>query len=657
MFEKIVSLLQNAPLNPVRELDLQLDIVSLFDSHGIEYTREHSLSDKDRIDFSVGDIGIECKVSTSPLKLARQVSRYTKYFKKIIVVSAQKLELPTTICDVPVTFIPITQKTPTVASTEETYGKVEFLDNKWLVHAQPQVMMRITSFFPSALRVPNKGIRINHTASVCCDLLWFMERYPMDVSPEDLQLIHQKAIQAEVARAERNFRISTNHNPPTVKLATPLRKYQEQAVDIFLKASHRLLLADGVGLGKTATAIGAIVAGKAYPALIVCQTHLPPQFVRELQKFAPDLTTHIIKTMKVYELPPADIYIISYSKLASWMDTLLGIPFLVFDEVQELRRGNEAQKGVAAADLSKSAKYVLGLSATPVMNYGVEIFSIMEIIAPGSLGSLESFRTEWCVLEGMRHKVINPEALGITLRDEGLILRRTAEDCKIELPPVHKVRQVIPVHKDELKSHKAKIKELYDRSHTSDVFERGRASGELTAFVRMQTGISKAVSVARFVKENILPEKTILFGWHRDVYEIWEEEFKDYCPRFITGSESPKQKEENLTAFKEGDCALLIISNRSGAGIDGLQYCCHNIVVGEYDYSPKQHEQNEGRLARFGQDKVVSVYYLAVEHGTDPIMETILGIKEHEGNLLLASETMSSSSLQQKVLDAAKDWI
>ncbi|MFH4324717.1 SNF2-related protein, partial [Acinetobacter baumannii] len=87
--------------------------------------------------------------------------------------------------------------------------------------------------------------------------------------------------------------------------------------------------------------------------------------------------------------------------------------------------------------ISDQAELRLGLSATPIYNYGDEFYNIIEILRPDSLGTATEFAREWCSHE---KRINDPKAFGMFLRDEGLMLRRTRADVNRELPPV----QIIP---------------------------------------------------------------------------------------------------------------------------------------------------------------------------------------------------------------------
>lgn len=105
------------------------------------------------------------------------------------------------------------------------------------------------------------------------------------------------------------------------------------------------------------------------------------------------------------------------------------------------------------------------------------------------------------------------------------------------------------------------------------------------------------------------------------------ERLKDYAPALYTGTESPNQKDEARRRFVEGETPVLIMSLRSGAGLDGLQHHARTVVFGELDWSPGVHDQCAGRLHRDGQSEPVVAYYLLAEDGSDPVVAEVLGVK------------------------------
>ncbi len=284
----------------------------------------------------------------------------------------------------------------------------------------------------------------------------------------------------------------------------------------------------------------------------------------------------------------------------------------------------------------RNARQRLGLSATPIYNYGSEFYHVINAILPDALGTYDEFIREWCApAPGQKSRLQNPEEFGAYLRREGIMLRRTRRDVGRELPPVQKIIHEVAHDAAELEKIKGNAIELAKviLAHNQRfATEKMQASAELDALMRQATGIAKAPYVAEFVKllvEN--GEKVVLFGWHRAVYNIWLEALAQYKPVLYTGTESPRQKDASREAFINGGSQVLIISLRSGAGLDGLQYSgCRIEVFGEIDWSPGVHEQCIGRLDRDSQESDVTAYFLLTNDGSDPIMADVCGLKRQQ---------------------------
>ena len=103
----------------------------------------------------------------------------------------------------------------------------------------------------------------------------------------------------------------------------------------------------------------------------------------------------------------------------------------------------------------------------------------------------------------------------------------------------------------------------------------------------------------------------------------------------FTGSESASQKNAQKERFMSGDTNVMIMSLRSGAGLDDLQRRCSVVVIGELDWSPGVHQQIIWRLDREGQEQPVTVFFLVSEEGSDPPIMDVLGIKASEAHQIV----------------------
>lgn len=524
----------------------------------------------------------------------------------------------------------------------KTYGTLSFDSDtqEWRMgDIKPHVSIKLKAIFPRIPKSRPAPHFIAHTLENCHDLLWFLDRYPMEIDPphEELLRAGRQDYIANGIRLEAVMMPDYTPPSPQLKHGHTARDYQLRAA-AFDALQRRFLLGDDVGLGKTLEAILTLLTPGKLPAIVVVQSHLPRQWKADgIEKFT-DLNIHIVKKTKPYDLPLADVYITTYSKLAGWVDVFSTKFFksAIFDEIQELRRP-ESQKYKAGCVLSESVENCMGMSATPIYNYGDEIFSVLDLIKPGCLGEKWDFLREWAVPFGQdKWRIIDPGALGSYLRDSHLFLRRTRKEVGRELPPINKIIQTVGYdHKEAMKADDI-ARQLALKVVSGGFMERGQAARELDALLRHKTGVSKAREVAAFARillEN--GEPAMLAGWHRDVYDIWLAELEEFNPVMYTGSESNAQKEEAKRKFLSGEASVFIISLRSGIGLDGLQSRCKTVVIGELDWSPKVHDQVIGRVDRDGQEDQVTAYFTVCDYGSDPAMIDVLGLKSSQSHGIL----------------------
>ena len=526
----------------------------------------------------------------------------------------------------------------------------------WTLTLEPAMAIRVKRILGRVRSSRTGAIHVWDSAEVARDLEWISERW--ELTPLNTKAAQRLATGAAKHRKQEKDIVNILSGQarmwlPQAPAKTP-RDYQLTAVEL-LRATGRLLLTDSVGLGKTFTGLLNGVHEDALPMVVVTPTHLPSRWVTEVQDAYPWLSVGVAKKGSVptgwttEHLP--DVFIVPYSRLHGWAHHLDGVAkTVVFDEVQELRNGVETRKGIASAQLTRNASYKLGLTATPIYNYGGEVWQILDILAPGELGSKEEFTREWGHGMGNSHIYINnPAALGGYLREQGLMLGRTRKDVGRELPPYITVPMTVdsdPAALENIKGDARRLAQLILADTTTNK-QRMEASGELSWKLREATGIGKAPFVAEFVRLLLESEKkVVLFGWHRAVYDIWLDALAEFQPMMYTGSESSTQKDKAKAAFEAPldahgrGCRVLIMSLRSGSGMDGIQDAANVVLFGELDWSPQVHHQGIGRLDRERTDgnlsnEPVVAYYLHSESGSDPVILETLGVKRNQSEPLV----------------------
>lgn len=522
------------------------------------------------------------------------------------------------------------------------YGTVTRAGGYWEVRCDPQVRTLFKRVFPKAPQQAADALYLSDNAQNGRDLLWFLQRYPMEVRDMP-HLLEQsnRHVERELSVAALLSKVRT---PESFELAKPARDYQAFAATM-LEIRDALLLADELGLGKTISGMCPMAKPGRLPAVVVYPAYLPNHWEEKIAEFLPELRVHTIKTSKPYDLikrPGSrvrdlwdtlpDVIVISYHKLRGWAETLAGIArYAVFEECQQLRNP-KSELYHAAEYFAQRVPLKMGLSATPIYNYGEEFYWVINVLMPGVLGTFDEFVREWCVSIGTgKHRLKDPDAFGEFLRREGVMLRRTRKDVGRELPKCSVIPHQVSADALELNNGGADAIALAKTIVAHNEQYRGqrfRAGGEFDRLLRQATGIAKAPYVAEFVRMLVESgEKVVLFGWHRAVYEIWLERLADLHPVMYTGSESPRQKRLAKDAFVSGESKVLIMSLRSGAGMDGIQYACKTAVIGELDWSSGVMKQCIGRIDRDGQEEPTFGYVLLSEQGADPVMARVAGIK------------------------------
>lgn len=528
-----------------------------------------------------------------------------------------------------------------------SYGQIAFDGRSWHIKCEPQVRSRLKRVFPRVPQSAGEVIQLLASAENSRELLWFLQRYPMTMAADVSEHLERRAathVQMESSLAEL---LAGRVTIPPFELAKPAREYQRLgAAQLDIRGG--LLLADDLGLGKTVTGMCPMAVPANLPAVVVYPAALPNHWPEKLAEFLPNLRVHHVNKGQPYPLikQPGqrkkdlwdtlpDVILVSYHKLRGWADVLGEIvQYAVFEECQQLRNP-DSEIYRACEYLAAQAKLRMGLTATPIYNYGGEFFHVVNVLTPDALGGRDEFLREWCKTgDGDKPRLKDATLFGQYLRREGIMLRRTRREVGRELPALSKIPHEIEFDAAVMNNIAGDAVALAKTIMAANEQFRGekmKAAGDLDVLVRHATGVAKAPYVAEFVKLLLETEqRVLLFGWHRDVYEIWKEKLAEFNPVMYTGSESPNQKQAAKDAFIHGDSRVMLISLRAGAGIDGLQHVCSTVVFGELDWSPGVHEQCAGRVHRDGQKDPVMAYFLLSDEGSDPIVSDVLGVKREQ---------------------------
>jgi superfamily II DNA or RNA helicase len=251
-------------------------------------------------------------------------------------------------------------------------------------------------------------------------------------------------------------------------------------------------LADDMGLGKTVQALALLASRRvegAGPSLVVVPNSLVFNWQQEAARFAPSLRllayTGGDRTRALSRAGSYDLVITTYGTLRRDAPHLAKVTFdyVILDEAQAIK--NPDTDSAKAARLLR-ANHRLAMSGTPVENRLAELWSLLEFLNPGLLGSASAFgRLTKATTSPRSEKVREPLYLGALARAvRPYILRRTKEEVAPDLPP--KLEQTITV--DLSRDDRRRYDELRDYYRASIM--RGVGANGLA---RMQVQILEAL--------------------------------------------------------------------------------------------------------------------------------------------------------------------
>lgn len=224
-----------------------------------------------------------------------------------------------------------------------------------------------------------------------------------------------------------------------------LRPYQEHGLAWlwFLHTSELGgCLADDMGLGKTIQTLALLAlareAGEMRRALVVAPVSTLGNWIDEAARFTPGLSSHLHagsdRHRRADEPARRDLIFVSYDILRRDRELLAALEpdYLILDEAQAIKNPRSKRRAAAA---SIPARHRIALSGTPVENGVSELWSLLDVVTPGILGSHDAFRRRFAGVEEEDSAV--RERLRKTVRP--LILRRTKGAVAPELPPKEEV--------------------------------------------------------------------------------------------------------------------------------------------------------------------------------------------------------------------------
>ncbi len=469
--------------------------------------------------------------------------------------------------------------------------------------------------------------------------------------PEPLGL-YRLRVAAEMLRLSRGF-------DKLICLEELDLEHYEHQIATAIRALHqmrgRALLADEVGLGKTIEA-GIVMKeliqrGLVQTVLVLTPASLTEQWREELSsKFHEEFTVMDKPSQWTAAQTAAQgrwLVSLDRAKLKSHADAILARDYdlLIVDEAHKLKnRSTLAWKFVNQI----RKRYVLMLTATPVQNDLLELYSLITILAPGQLGTVRAFRRHFVENTDLRRPK-NATSLRRLLNDVMIRNRRSKVDISFPLRRAaiyhlsmsenewqlyadvtdyirrrfqdvdssKHLRLTLLTLQRELSSSPQAVaatlrKMVADRAHGDNV------RVELQRFVDLAESIPvgrKLTAVKEILQR--FPGQFLIFTEYRATLDTIVRQLTAWGIPTIGfhGGLDIRQKEAAVAAFR-GDPdngtpgVRVMVSTESGAEGRNLQFC-YQLINFDLPWNPMRVEQRIGRLHRLGQTNDVAIFNLS----------------------------------------------
>ena len=468
------------------------------------------------------------------------------------------------------------------------------------------------------------------------------------------------------AQVKKLAKFDRGHDTKQIKMTLPrsivdkLWLYQKEGIKHIESRNGRALVADQMGLGKTAQAICWLKATKkqALPVVIVVPASLKYNWLKELKMWGKYDEKDILilngfPNGNKDQIKGKPIIVVNYDILinktepnpdknakkkrvevkgSGWADVLVkrGLNTLILDEAHKTKN-KQAARTKACLKLGKKAKYVIALTGTPVLNRPVEIFNIANLIDRETFPSFWKFAHKFC---GAKHNGFGWDFTGSSntgvlndLLTKSIMIRRLKEDVLKDLPPKHINHLTMSMEKGS-KYHLAEnafLAYLAEYEDPKAVMKAKRAE-VLVKMNKLMALVAecKIKSCIEWIEDTLEQEdKLAVYAHHKSTIDTIMKKFKKVAVK-IDGSVSQKARQEAVDQFQNNPDIKLFVGNIQAAGEGITITAANNLAFLELAHTPGAMDQAEDRVHRIGQEKEVSIWYLLTE-GTieQDRMETI----------------------------------
>jgi SNF2 family DNA or RNA helicase len=645
--------IENEKISILKELGLEVNEGSLFSvpmedsSYSlIQWINEHT-EDLQRKGFKVEQDFTEVNYYLGKIELKIKVNQFEDWFDVMAVVKFGDFE------------IPFSRLKNNILQKKKEFvlpdGSIAILPDEWF--ARFSQIVNLADFDDKTLRL--KNIHVGLLDNI------------------------QDLFEEELPKTKWNEVLSTDlpdYELPSDFVAE-LREYQKEGynwIKFLLENKLGALLADDMGLGKTIQTLAVIQSminheyhpttvhrhmafdevekvlngtsiipsNQFYhgPTLVICPKSLLYNWQSEANKFCP--TMKVLKYNGIHrhklisEFADIDLIIMSYGTMRNDIEILKCFEYrcVVLDESQAIKNPSS----LTARNLLKlNARNRIALTGTPIENTLLDIWSQMNFLNPGLLGSYTFFENQF--IKPIEKSSNAKKAEELRKFIDPFVLRRTKSQVVKELPPkIEKIHycEMSPAQEELYE----KVKSQYRNEILNHVNQVGISKSRLKIFNGLmhlrqlalnpslkdenyEGGSGKDDEISRMLIRAIENgHKILLFsqfvGYLKNIAELLKESKIQYC--YLDGSMDEKERANQIDLFQNTpEIKIFLLSLR--AGNSGINLTAADYVfLADPWWNPFTMKQAEDRAHRIGQNKTVMSYKFITKN---TIEEKILALQ------------------------------
>jgi SNF2 family DNA or RNA helicase len=462
--------------------------------------------------------------------------------------------------------------------------------------------------------------------------------------------------------------------PQPAGLNGALRPYQRHGFSwlaFFRRYGMGAILADDMGLGKTIQALALLLYEKEAlgklpgPVLLICPTSVVINWEREVRRFTPALTTlnhqgpaRLRNSDFAHAAVQVDLVLSSYAVVRQDVELLKEVNWygVIVDEAQNIKNASAKQ---TQAVRKLPAGFHLALTGTPVENRLSELWSIMQFLNPGYLGSQEAFRREFAL---PIERFSDADATQRLKKLVGpFILRRLKSDPRViqDLPDKIEMKEFCGLSEEQATLYEAVVKDTMTKVEHSEGIERKGLV--LSLLMQLKQVCNHPVQFlhqvdAALLDKSMIPGRSAKLARLNEMLEeilsegdralvftqfaLMGQLLNTYLPealgrpvQFLHGGTPTKVRDQMVQRFQNDEYAppVFILSLKAGGTGINLTRASHVFHFDRW-WNPAVEDQATDRAYRIGQHSNVQVHKFVttgtLEEKIDEMIESKRGLAE-----------------------------